>query len=101
MIRYAALFLGLLGWISTARDDDANPTEADYYKILTFEPSRDIVLEAGALEWMPDGKVAVSTRRGEIYMVSSPLAEDPGQQSKFVRFAHGLREVLGLAYRDG
>ena len=66
MIRYAALFLGLLGWISTARDDDANPTEADYYKILTFEPSKEIVLEAGALEWMPDGKVAVSIRRASL-----------------------------------
>lgn len=53
------------------------------------------------LEWMPDGKVAVSTRRGEIYMVSNPLADDPAKDSKFVRFAHGLHEVLGLAYRDG
>ena len=50
---------------------------------------------------MPGGKLAVSTRRGEIYLVENPLADDPGKQSKFVRFAHGLHEVLGLAYRDG
>jgi glucose/arabinose dehydrogenase len=85
----------------TTRADDAKPIEDDYYKILTFEPPPEIVLEVGALEWMPEGKLAVSTRRGEIYMVENPTAADPGKQSKFVRFAHGLHEVLGLAYRDG
>ena len=58
------------------------------------------MLEAGALEWMPDGKLAVSTRRGEIYLVSNPLSADPAGESKFSRFAHGLHEVLGLAYCD-
>ncbi len=93
---FLAVILPALG-----RADDKRPVEADYYKILTYEPPAGVVLEAGALEWMPDGKVAVSTRRGEIYMVSNPLADDPAKDSKFVRFAHGLHEVLGLAYRDG
>ena len=82
-------------------DPGPKPKEEDYTKILTFEPPPDVVLEVGALEWMPDGKLAVSTRRGEIYMVSNPLASDPAKESKFFRYAHGLHEVLGLAYRDG
>jgi glucose/arabinose dehydrogenase len=100
----ASIFILSLGLAAilpgSARADDKVPTEADYYKILTFEPSPDIVLEAGALEWMPDGKLAVSTRRGEIYMVENPLASDPAKESRFVRYAHGLHEVLGLASRD-
>jgi glucose/arabinose dehydrogenase len=100
-----AIFFLLLGLVAlgspSARADDKNPTEADYYQILTFEPPSGIVLEAGSLEWMPDGRLAVSTRRGEIYMVENPLASDPARESKFVRFAHGLHEVLGLAYREG
>ncbi|MDB5876057.1 MAG: glucose/sorbosone dehydrogenase [Ramlibacter sp.] len=79
----------------------ADPKEADYYKILTFEPPKGLVLEAGALEWMPDGKLAVATRRGDIYLVENPYANDPAKDSKFVPFATGLHEVLGLAYRDG
>ena len=77
------------------------PREADYYPIRSFEIPDGVVLEAGALEFMPDGKLAVSTRRGEIYLVENPLADDPAKGAKFTRFASGLHEVLGLAYRDG
>src|SRR5207248_7854147 len=35
--------------------------EDDYYKILTFEPPPGTVLEAGALELLPDGKMALGT----------------------------------------
>ncbi len=104
MLRFRATFflIGLLVAVPLpAGADDASPKEEDYYRILTFEPPSDVVLEVGALEWMPDGKLAVSTRRGEIYLVENPLAADPAKQSKFVRFAHGLHEVLGLAYREG
>src|SRR5260221_14465508 len=102
LCRLAILFFLLTSLLPRAiRADDARPVEDDYYKILTFEPPADVVLEAGALEWMPGGKLAVSTRRGEIYLVENPLADDPARQSKFVRFAHGPHRVLGLAYRDG
>lgn len=75
--------------------------QSDYYKITTFEIPEDIVLEAGALELMPNGELAVSTRRGDIYMVTNPYSTDPAKQSEFKKFAGGLHEVLGLAYRDG
>jgi glucose/arabinose dehydrogenase len=93
----------LLGAISPAPvlADDPAPKEEDYYKILTFAIPRDVVLEVGALELLPDGTLAVATRRGEIYLVARPFADDPSQDPGFVRFAHGLHEVLGLTYRDG
>src|SRR5690349_21382396 len=47
--------------------DQPRPTESDYYKIIPLPIPADIVLEPGGLEWMPDGKLAVSTRRGDIY----------------------------------
>ncbi len=96
-----ALILATLAVAGPAGADGPAPKEDEFYKILTFEPPADVILEAGALEWMPDGKLAVSTRRGEIYLVANPLAADPAHESKFVRFASGLHEVLGLAYRDG
>src|SRR5438552_524435 len=77
-----------------------NPAEDEYYKILTFEPPAGEVIEPGAIEIMPDGKVAVGTRRGEIWLVDYAADLDP-KKAKFTRFAHGLHEILGLAQRDG
>src|SRR5947209_4031642 len=74
--------------------------EADYYKLLTFRVPPGEVLEAGALEVLPDGKVAVGTRRGEVWLIDNAYAADP-RRARFSRFAHGMHEVLGLAYRDG
>ena len=105
MRRYfpAALFLLLPFLLTPGRAGKAPakpPTEDDYYQLLRFQPPEGVVLEAGGIEIMPDGKVAVSSRRGEIWMIDNALAKDP-KEARFTRFAHGLHEVLGLAYRDG
>jgi glucose/arabinose dehydrogenase len=73
--------------------------EDEYYKILSFTPPDDVVLEPGGFEMMPDGKLAVSTRRGDIYTVANAFG-DP-KKATFDRWATGLHEVLGLAWRDG
>jgi glucose/arabinose dehydrogenase len=76
-----------------------NP-EDEYYKLLRFETPPGEVLEPGAIEMLPDGKVAVGTRRGEIWLIENADSSDPSF-AKFTRFAHGLHEVLGLAQKDG
>ncbi|HWC88679.1 MAG TPA: hypothetical protein VG433_03470, partial [Pirellulales bacterium] len=90
----------LVGAAAPALAAELTPTEADYYKIIALDIPEGVVLEAGSSEMLPDGRLAVSSRRGEIYLVDNPLADDPSQV-KFHRFAHGLHEVLGLAYHDG
>lgn len=77
------------------------PKEEDFYKILTFKIPDEVVLEGGGLEMMSDGKLAISSRRGDIYMVEHPFAENPAEEAKFTLFAGGLHEVLGLAERNG
>ena len=74
--------------------------EDDYYKLLTLPIPEGVVLEAGAIEPLPNGRVAVSSRRGEIYMVENAYSGSV-DDVKMTRFAHGLHEVLGLAYKDG
>src|SRR5438552_2349126 len=54
----------------------ANPKEEDYYVIQPYTMPKGEVLEVGGLEWLPDGKLALSTRRGEIWLVENPLAKD-------------------------
>ncbi len=58
------------------------------------------MLEAGGFQLMPDGKLAVCSRRGEIWMISDPFSKEV-KASQFKRFAHGLHETLTLAERDG
>ena len=79
---------------------NATPTEDDYYKLIKIPIPEGIVLEAGGLEVMPDNKLAVSTRRGDVYMVENAF-EDTGDNAKFTLWAEGLHEVLGLSYADG
>ena len=78
----------------------AAPVEEDYYKLLRIPIPEGIVLEAGGIEVMPDGRVAVGTRRGDIYMVENAFDEDTSK-AKFSLWAEGLHEVLGLSlYKD-
>ena len=77
-----------------------DPKEAEYYKLETFTPPPDCVPEVGAIENLPGGKVAFGTRRGEIWIVSNALDPDISK-AKFTKFAEGLHEILGLAWKDG
>ncbi len=80
--------------------DESKPVENDFYKMIRFDIPQEIVLEAGGIELLPGGKLAVCTRRGEIWMVDRPFGNSPTDPT-FNRFAHGLHEVLGIAWRDG
>src|SRR5438552_4460994 len=77
-----------------------SPTEDDFYRIVRFPMQERLVLEAGALEVLPDGKLAVATRRGEIWLLNNPLTENLDELD-FKLFASGMHEILGLAGRDG
>lgn len=92
--------LVLSAFVRPVAADEKPPTEDDYYPITRFEAPEGAVLEAGAFQLMPDGKLAVATRRGEVWMISDPQAKEV-KASQFKRFAHGLHEVLGLAEKDG
>ncbi len=81
-------------------DSSDLPSESDYYPITTFEIPEGVVLEASAVQLMPNGKLAVASRRGEIWMVDAPFEKKVGA-AQFHRFAHGLHEPLSLAEKDG
>ncbi|MDN5204710.1 plastocyanin/azurin family copper-binding protein [Fulvivirgaceae bacterium BMA10] len=70
--------------------------EGDYYKIANVPIPEDIILEVGGLCTLPNGNVAVSTRRGEIWIVENPTGPKPFYR----KFASGLHEILGLRFKD-
>ena len=97
-----AILLGAaIGAAGTAdaqrRDTASGPREQDYYRMETVAVPEDIVLEVGGMQTLPNGSLAIATRRGDVWLVENP----GGGRPHFSRFAEGLHEPLGIAYRDG
>lgn len=93
-----ACVLSLLSFTGSSRGGAAD--EAEFYEMVTIPIPEGIVLEAGAMQMMPNGRFFVSTRFGEIYVVEGAFGNPP-RDVGFRLFASGLHEVLGLAWRDG
>jgi hypothetical protein len=77
-----------------------DPVEAEYYKIETFNLPDDCAAEVGSIELLPGNKVAFGTRRGEIWTVENAIGNDISK-AHFTKYAEGLHEILGLAWKDG
>lgn len=73
--------------------------EAEYYRIVDIPFPEEMALEACSFEVLPDNRLAIGTRRGNIFFVTGAFDEHPN--TKFHRFASGLDEIMGLSYRDG
>lgn len=73
--------------------------ESKYYKIVEVPIPDAVALEAGSFEVMPDNRLAIGTRRGDIFLVSGAFDKNPNP--RYERFASGLDEIFGLSYKDG
>src|SRR4051812_44225689 len=99
----AAVLIVALGGIAFAqqpRESQATGNESEYYRMSTVPVPEGVVLEVGGLETLPDGRLAVATRRGDVWIIENPASAN-GSQPHFSKFAQGLHEALGLSYRDG
>ena len=88
------LVLSLFTLCVSAQD---KASESDYYQLKTLPIPANVELEVGGMATIPDGRVAISTRRGEVWMVENPYSETP----YYRLFAKGMHEVLGLNYHKG
>lgn len=75
-------------------------TEDDYYRLVTLPVPEGVSLEVGGMAVLPDGRLSVCTRRGEVWMISNPYMQG-SRQPQYKRFGFGLHEPLGLAYHNG
>ena len=74
--------------------------ESKYYKLVDVPLPKELAVEAGSFEVMPDQeRLAIATRRGDILLATGMFDEHP--KPEFQKFASGLDEVFGMAYRDG
>lgn len=92
-----SILISLLSSVTLFTFAQETPKEEDFYKIVKLPAPEHVLLEVGGLVTLPNGNLGVSTRRGDIYIVENPTSAKP----YFIKFASGLHEILGLAYKDG
>lgn len=83
--------MNLAGQKASGTDD------ANYYLISKVPIPAGIILEVGGLAFDDQQRLGVCTRRGDVWLISDPGSKTP----EFQRFAQGLHEPLGLAWKDG
>ncbi|MBC7534747.1 MAG: c-type cytochrome [Ferruginibacter sp.] len=71
--------------------------EEDFFRIVRMSVPENVMLEVGGLVTLPNGDLGISTRRGDVFIVENPTSARPF----FRKFASGLHEILGLAYKNG
>jgi len=72
--------------------------ESKYYRIVEVPTPPQLAIEAGSFEVLPDNRLAIGTRRGDIYLATGVFDKNP--QPEFKRFASGLDEVFGISYKN-
>ena len=98
------LLLTLCFWVGGARAEEVGQRwgtesrEREYYPIVSIPLPKDIVIEAGAFANLPDHRIAVGTRHGEIYIIDGIDAKKPNPSIHL--YATGLDEIFGLSYKD-
>ncbi|MEM9588623.1 MAG: hypothetical protein AAGA03_15180, partial [Planctomycetota bacterium] len=86
--------------------------EADYYRITDLAVARTaadsrssnwapegLALEVSGMAFLPDDRLAVAIRKGEVWLLSGVSGQDP-KAIRYQRFASALHEPLGLLH-DG
>ena len=94
---YRAVLLSAIMFSGSFAFAQETPKEEDFFKIMKVATPEGIILEVGGLVNLPNGDLGISTRRGDVFIVENPTSSRP----YFKKFASGLHEILGLAYKDG
>lgn len=78
----------------------ASAAQEDYYIREVIPTPPDEVLELGSLALLPDKKIAVGSRRGDIWICTGAYEQDLSKV-KWQKFASGIHEPLGMFWKDG
>ena len=76
----------------------ADETEA--YTVEYLKTPAGVALEVGGMDFFSDGRLALCTRRGQVWIVEDPLGVENFADAKLTLFHEGLWEGLGLSIVD-
>ena len=72
--------------------------EAEYYPLVDIPIPPEIPMRPGSFEVLPEGRLAVGTRRGDVYFISGAFENPP--KPSYHLFASGQDEIFGLSWKD-
>ncbi len=78
----------------------AAPQQSDYYQRQEIPLPAGEVMEIGSIALLPGQKIAVATRRGDVWICDGAYADDLTKVS-WKKFAQGLHEPFGMFWKDG
>ena len=73
--------------------------EAKFYPIFNIPIPPEVPMRPGGFEILPDGRLAVGTRRGDIYFVKGAFDSPPNPEYRL--FASCQDEIFSLSWKDG
>jgi glucose/arabinose dehydrogenase len=92
--RFSVFLGGLL--FSTALAEQ----QSDYYLREEIPLPKGEVMEIGSIALMPDRKIAVASRRGDVWICTGAYDDDLTKVT-WRKFAEGLHEPFGMFWKDG
>lgn len=98
-IKNLSLALLLFSGVNETVAQGTLKTEEDYYRIETIPTPEGLELEVGGMAVLPDGRLATTTRRGDVWMINNPYMLNNTRPS-FSKYAEGLHEPLGMNFID-
>ena len=93
-LRPSAFICGLL--LSSAQAQQ----QSDFYRREEIPLPKDEVMELGSIALMPDQKIAVTSRRGDLWICTGAYGDDLSKVT-WQKFAEGLHEPFGMFWKDG
>ena len=70
-----------------------------YYPLVNVPIPAGVPIRPGSFEILPDGRLAVGTRRGDIYFIKGAFDSPPTPE--YHLFASGQDEIFSLSWKDG
>ena len=104
-MRPLLILIALLSFIKPVQAEDLGAMwgtaekEAEYYRVVDIAIPTEVPKHPGSFEALPDGRLAVGTRRGDVYFISGAFEKEP--QPTYELFASGQDEIFGMSWRDG
>jgi glucose/arabinose dehydrogenase len=74
--------------------------QSDFYLREEIPLPDGDIMEISSIALLPEDKVAVATRRGDVWICSGAYGDDISKVT-WKKFAGGLHEPLGMYYKDG
>lgn len=76
------------------------PKQSDFYLREEIPLPKGEIMELGSVALLPDQKIAVASRRGDVWICEGAYGDDLSKVT-WKKFAQGLHEPLGMFWKDG